>query len=61
MKRTFGAWPFSERLSQGWPTTLSNAALLAKDDLTRGGRRRYYRVADEALPREVISSTRTLS
>ena|SRR5579872_2393465 len=46
---------------QGWLTTLSNAGLLAKDDLTRGGKRRYYRVADEVMAREVISSTRTLS
>ena len=40
---------------QGWLTKLSNEGLLTKDDLTRGGKRRYYRIADEDLAQEVLS------
>jgi len=47
------------RFHQGWLTTLSNEGLLAKDDLTRGGTRRYYRIADEILAREILEAIGT--
>lgn len=42
---------------QAWLTKLANVGLLAKDDSTRGGRRRYYRVKDAELVREVLDLT----
>lgn len=42
---------------QAWLTKLVNKGLLAKDDLTRGGKRRYYRIADDELARQVLSLT----
>jgi len=42
---------------QAWLSKLVNEGLLAKNDLTRGGKRRYYRIADTELARRVLSLT----
>jgi hypothetical protein len=42
---------------QAWLTKLVNEGLLVKDDLTRGGKRRYYRITDAELARRVLSLT----
>jgi hypothetical protein len=41
-------------IHQRWLTKLANEGLLAKDDLTRGGSRRYYRIANVDLARRVL-------
>ncbi len=39
---------------QGWLTKLANVGLLAKDDSSRRGHRRYYRLKDAELVRDVL-------
>jgi len=40
---------------QGWLTKLANVGLLAKDDSSRRGHRRYYRLKDADLVRDVLT------
>jgi hypothetical protein len=40
---------------QGWLTKLANVGLLVKDDASRRGHRRYYRVKDAELARDVLA------
>ena len=40
---------------QGWLAKLANVGLLVKDDSSRRGRRRYYRVEDAELVRVVLT------
>ena len=40
---------------QGWLTKLANVGLLVKDDSSRRGHRRYYRVEDAELVRVVLT------
>jgi hypothetical protein len=40
---------------QGWLQTLVREGLLVKGDESRGGKRRYYRVADGEWARRVLS------
>ena len=39
---------------QGWLTKLANIGLLMKDDSSRRGHRRYYRLRDAELVKEVL-------
>jgi hypothetical protein len=39
---------------QGWLTKLANVGLLVKDDSSRRGHRRYYRIGNAELVREVL-------
>ena len=43
--------PFHQR----WLTLLANHGFLEKDDLVRGGRRRYYRVANAESTESLVS------
>ena len=40
---------------QGWLTKLANVGLLEKDDSSRRGHRRYYRLKDTELVRDVLA------
>jgi hypothetical protein len=40
---------------QGWLTKLANVGLLVKDDSSRRGHRRYYRLKDAELVRDVLA------
>lgn len=40
---------------QGWLTKLANVGLLVKDDSSRCGHRRYYRLNDAELVRDVLN------
>jgi hypothetical protein len=39
---------------QAWLRKLANVGLLAKEDTSRGGHRRYYHLGDVALVRQVL-------
>jgi hypothetical protein len=39
---------------QGWLRKLANLDLLEREDSSRGGNRRYYRIKDAALIQEVL-------
>jgi hypothetical protein len=40
---------------QGWLTKLANLGLLVKDDSSRRGHRRYYRIEDAGLVSDVLA------
>lgn len=40
---------------QGWLRKLANLGLLERLDSSRGGSRRYYRIRDAALVREILA------
>jgi hypothetical protein len=40
---------------QGWLRKLANLGLLEREDSSRGGNRRYYRINDAALVQEVLA------
>jgi hypothetical protein len=40
---------------QGWLRKLANLGLLERHDQSRGGNRRYYRISDTALVREILA------
>jgi hypothetical protein len=40
---------------QGWLRKLANLGLLERLDSSRGGSRRYYRIKDTSLVREVLA------
>src|SRR5690242_7151825 len=39
---------------QAWLTKLANVGLLVKEDTSRGGRRRYYRLGEVGLVQQVL-------
>jgi hypothetical protein len=45
---------------QAWLTKLANVGLLVKEDTSRRGHRRYYRLADAGLVQQVLDRAKTL-